>query len=300
MNRHVDKKSLTKRQFRDKMVFTMNYSLLVVSILAIFKGPKHFAYLNAISVGIMMVHRIYEFYCYNWLFYLIDYCYVINTLVIIYSVFFPKNYYLFICAFAFGTGPIFTSIAYYRMGLIFHNTVKMTSHWTHYSPAVTMLLIRWYDYNNDFLGVDYFDIKKLNKTFICSFFYDCSLFYLTWFFIYYFLIFHIFREFIKKNKCETQFIYLMKKKDSNKVLTFFGEGWSEIIYMLSHISWVYGNLVLSLSQLFELYISGSLVIFLTFVSMWNSATYYMDYFSLHYVKQFELQKDDSDIYSTPI
>ena len=284
------------RQFRDKIVFTLNFLLLLFSTAVFFKSPLWFAYLNAISVSLMMIHRIYEFYCYKWQFYLVDFCYVVNSLVIIYSIFFPKNYYLFLTAYAFACGPIFTSISYYRLGLVFHNTIKMTSLWTHYSPALTMFLIRWFDKKEDFMGITFFNKFSLNFEFILQYGYDCSILYFTWFVIYYLIIFHICKKFIKTNNYETQYNYLMTKKDSNKILMVCGKQWSEIIYMITHVAWVYLNLVLSLLQFFSFYLGAALITYLTIASIWNAASYYMDYFSEHYNKQFSHIETKLQIY----
>lgn len=297
LNIILDEKMKRKRQLRDKIVFTLNFSLLIVSIIAFVKSPLMFAYVNTVSITIMMIHRLYEFYCFKWQFYLTDFCYVVNTLVILYSTFFPESSYMFITAFAFATGPIFTSIAYYRMGFVFHNTVKMTSQWTHYSPALTMFLIRWYDTNGNFIGNDLTN-SQLNFEFAYNFFSKCSLLYLTWFFIYYFLIFHLFKKYIEKKGCETQYNYLMSKSDSRKILMVFGNKWSEIVYMFTHVTWVYVNLALSLLQFFYFYLGAALIIYLTVVSIWNAASYYIDFFSLLYTRQFS--EKDKESYTTPI
>ena len=283
----INKKIKSQRQTRDKIVFTLNFILTISSAVVFFQSPLWFAYINAISITLMMIHRFYEFYCLNWQFYLVDFCYVVNTLVILYSVFYPKNYYMFMTAYAFGTGPIFTSIAYYRFAFVFHNTIKMTSHWTHYSPALTMFLIRWYDTKNEFLGgTEYFNQFSLNFDFIYQWGYNCTVLYFTWFIIYYFFIFHLCKNYIKKTNCETQYNYLITKKESRRIVMVLGKKWSEIVYMFSHAGWVYLNIILSLLHFFNFYLGVVVFSYLTITSIWNGASYYMDYFSEHYSKQF--------------
>jgi hypothetical protein len=288
------------RTLRDKIFFSLNFIILIISIFAFFRSVKLFAYVNYISVVLMMIHRLYEFFCYKWQFYLVDFCYVVNTMVIIYSIFFPKNYEFFLTAFAFSTGPIFTAIAYYRMALVFHNTVKMTSQWTHYSPALTMFLIRWFDNNGDFLSTEELNKNSLTFKFVLDYFYSCSRIYWIWFFIYYLIIFHLGRDYIKRNGCETQYNYLMSKSDSRKVLMVLGFKWSEIVYMFTHVIWVYLNLALSLLQFFNFYFGAFLVCYITFASIWNATTYYIDYFSVHYDRQFLKEEIKNKTYQFPI
>jgi len=296
------------RKIRDEILFCSNMLLTYISIAVIFAKPTWFPKINSISVIILMIHRIYEFSYYKWQFYLIDFCYIVNTSVILFSEIFHDNFFLFLSSFGFSLGPILQAIFIYKWGFVFHNSIKFTSLWTHFSPGISMFISRWYDQKiletaNLFLfgktkifinftnGLDFSNFTLINLDCFFDFFIYCAKLYLPWFVIYYFLIFHVFYSFNNKNGYETQYNYLMQNKKDRKYLMIFGEKYSGLAFMFLHIRYVALTLLISFLILYSFYFGLLILIACIFSSIWVTSTYYIEYFSQKYMMQFSFDNN---------
>jgi hypothetical protein len=174
----------------------------------------------------------------------------------------------------------------------------MTSLWTHLSPCVTMFLIRWFDYENEFIGLENLNNFQFDLPFIIMYFKYCSYLYIPWAIFYYIIIFHVAYDYAIKNNCETQFLYYYTKRGDHdkKRLEQFGKNLKGIAFMLLHLQWVLCTLCIPIFFFFYFYLGAFIILVLTGISIWNASTYYIDYFSKHYSKQFE----DSKNYEYPI
>lgn len=291
------------RKVRDEIVFSLNMILTFSSIALIFSKPVWFLRLNSLSVILQMLHRIYEFSCYKWQFYLVDFCYVVNASVIVFSEYARGSAFLFIACFAFSLGPIMLAIFVYRWGFVFHNTVKFTSLWTHFSPAIAMFLYRWFDENgiataneiafgsgSDFTAfagaLDFANFSLINLNAVKTFCVYAFKLYLPWFVGYYLIIFHVFFSFNIKHGYETQYNYLMQNKKDRRHLLIFGEKLTGVAFMFLHLRYVCLTLLASFLMLYSFYF-GLLVILACLVSsVWVTSTYYVEYFSEKYKLQF--------------
>jgi len=300
-----------KRKFRDEIFFCFNMLLTYASIAIVFTKPLWFPKLNTISVIILMIHRIYEFTFYKWQFYLIDFCYLVNLSVILFSEIFENNFNVFIFSFGFSLGPILLAIFIYKWGFVYHNSIKFTSLWTHFSPGLSMFIFRWYNENifnltNAFIFAEkenYIHLQKnifkfdfYNLTFIridsiFSFIKICSMLYIPWFLIYYIIIFHFFYKFIIKNGYETQYNYIMQNKNDRRHLIIFGDKYTGIAFMFLHIRYVLLTLIFSYLFLFSFHFGLIVLIACVITSIWVTSTYYIEYFSENYKMQFSLENN---------
>ena len=322
-NLKVLKSQEKRRKLRDEIVFCSNLILVLTSVAIIFGFPTYFKHLNTLAYIVMFTHRLYEFHAYKWDFYLIDFCYVVNTNVIVFSEIFEESVYWkfwFLTAFGFSLGPILFSNFVFNFGFVFHNTVKFTSFFTHLAPGIVMFLARWYNettkklvneliYSN-FSNTENFSLKEItnfgeigNISFITpGLFFEyskcCAVVYLTWFVIYYLIIFKISYNFTEKNGFLTQFSSMMENKNQKKHLKIFGEGFEGLAFMFVHLRYVFGCLVISFFYLFSFQLGFITLILCTLVPIWNASTYYCEYFSKNYKLQFELDSDLSK--STPV
>lgn len=317
----ISKNFEKRRKLRDEIVFCLNLILTLVSTAMIFGCPNYFHYLNTIVYIVKFSHRLYEFHCYKWDFYLIDFCYVTNTTVILYSEYFKETEYWkfwFLSAFGFSLGPILFSNFVFNFGFVFHNTVKFTSFYTHLAPGVIMFLARWHNEKTKELVDNYIysffasgnsnalnpgKLKDLssfmeigNISFITpgiffEFFLNVSVIYLSWFVIYYLIIFKIFYNFTENNGYLTQFGAMVENKKNRKHLKFFGDGFEGIAFMFVHLRYVSGCLVISFFFLFSYHLGLIALIACCLAPIWNASTYYVQYFSKNYMLQFDPESD---------
>jgi hypothetical protein len=291
----IKKVMIKYKKTRDKVVFFLNFLCLITSLSVALLYPVYYPYLNALTVTIMLMHRVYEFIMYKWEFYLIDLCYFVNLAVIIYSLFFSKNYSLFIICFGFSLGPIFSAIFIFRHAYVFHNTVKFTSCWTHISPPVTMFLIRWFDNDSTYIGTEHLNAITKDLSFLFHYLMVTVLFYFAWAVFYYIIQFIIFPEYIKKNKCDTQFDYTYNRHGTfiQKQCHMFGEINKELGFMYLHARYVMMLVIVSLIFMFYYTIGLVIICFMLVVPIYYASTYYIDYFSENYVKQYKTIQEGS-------
>src|SRR5689334_10668422 len=84
----------------DRIKFFLNFLNVIITAALVTKDAKYFAIYNAILTTTLIVHRTYEYYMKGWHFYMIDFCYLVNWIVIFHTVFFPKSEVMFFAAFA--------------------------------------------------------------------------------------------------------------------------------------------------------------------------------------------------------
>jgi hypothetical protein len=315
-----------KRKLRDEIVFCLNFILTFLSVALIFGCPNYFVKLNTIVFLIKYIHRLYEFYQYKWSFYLFDFCYFINFTVIYFNEFYinteinlslKTQEFLFLSIFGFTLGPILFSTFVFNYGFIFHNTVKFTSFWIHYAPGIVMFINRWHNekyrkFINDLIisycsfsgeinNITFENISSLKEItnlrfisfgFIFKFFLNCSKLYFFWFVVYYIIIFKISFNFTNKNGYLTQFKVSSESNREKKYLNIFGEGYEGIAFMFMHFRYVFLCISISFMFLFSyhLVLFAFLICFLALI--YNTSTYYIEYFSIKYEAQFYENKED--------
>src|SRR4051794_12258404 len=79
----------------------------------------------------------------KWHYFLFDFCYYANLLVLVYLHIFPKSQALFLICFAFSVGPLAWAILTWRNSLVFHSLDKTTSLFIHLTPGILMYSMRW-------------------------------------------------------------------------------------------------------------------------------------------------------------
>jgi len=78
---------ISTQQFKDKITFTISICMLTFLPLVIFNKLQIYPYINAGSILILIFFRIKDFIFYKWQFYFFDLCYLVNAIVIVYSLF---------------------------------------------------------------------------------------------------------------------------------------------------------------------------------------------------------------------
>ena len=79
-------------------------------------------------------------------YFLLDFCYFTNLLLLIYLWLIPAGPLagkLFMAVFYFTNGPLLGAVVFWRDSLVFHAVDKMTTLLLHVLPALTVVTIRW-------------------------------------------------------------------------------------------------------------------------------------------------------------
>jgi len=263
--------------------FCLNFLNLIITAALVTKDAKYFAFYNAFLTFTLIVHRTYEFYMKGWHFYMIDFCYLVNWIVIAHTVFFPKSEVMFFAAFALSMGPIFNAVSYYRCTLAFHSTEKTTSLLTHSSPPLAMFLIHWHDKSKYFISAIN-GVQEIGPTLILKWYGSVLALYGAWVIFYYIVLFKIFRRHIVKNKFETLYDHAMADPRTSRELRSKGEKWTQFMFIWVHFSYVLQFITLAGIFYYSYWIGLVWVIYNHLVGIHNGGTYYIHYHSERYVK----------------
>eukprot|EP00753_Platysulcus_tardus_P020104 PLAT7749.2.p1 GENE.PLAT7749.2~~PLAT7749.2.p1 ORF type:complete len:253 (+),score=100.43 PLAT7749.2:217-975(+) len=85
-------------------------------------------------------------------FFLLDFCYFCNVIILTFLWVLPDNKYAMAVAFGISTGPMAWATALFRNSMVFHSLDKITSVFIHLTPGLVMYCIRWYGSANSPVG----------------------------------------------------------------------------------------------------------------------------------------------------
>jgi Protein of unknown function (DUF2838) len=116
----------------DKLSFIVGVLLLVFTTYILGRYPNDIFYnYHCIVVISLVLFRFYNYRSKGWHYYLFDFCYFANTLIIAFLWFFPKNDILFKVFFVYANGPFGLAIPAFKNSMIFHkidNLISLTIH----------------------------------------------------------------------------------------------------------------------------------------------------------------------------
>jgi hypothetical protein len=220
-----------------------------------------------LSSRFFMYHKLKEHY------FMIDFCYFSNFLLLFYLFLYPTSPHLFILNMANCNGPLLWAIIAWKNALVFHDMDKITSVFIHAFPVIVTYVIRWFPEMHDFAictnpscQVSFFDVILPHVSF-----------YILWQLSYYVKTEVIDREYMeKRQEIVTSFRYLTKDEKSTafKIVNVLGPRYRVLIFMLFQL--VYH--VLTVAPVYLMWHYQWLhTLFITFVfsqCVWNGASFY--------------------------
>eukprot|EP00283_Hemiselmis_rufescens_P014593 CAMPEP_0173450114 /NCGR_PEP_ID=MMETSP1357-20121228/44074_1 /TAXON_ID=77926 /ORGANISM="Hemiselmis rufescens, Strain PCC563" /LENGTH=552 /DNA_ID=CAMNT_0014416765 /DNA_START=162 /DNA_END=1820 /DNA_ORIENTATION=+ len=129
---------------RDKMGFTAGIALLIFTeyiFLCHLEWIK--AWYTAVVIPLYGI-RYVIYHADKTHYFLIDFCYVINLLLLFTLHFYPNSTVLFKATFALASGPVPVAIIAWRNSLVFHSLDKVTSVVIHLLPCGIVFCMRWF------------------------------------------------------------------------------------------------------------------------------------------------------------
>ncbi|KNC54682.1 uncharacterized protein AMSG_01533 [Thecamonas trahens ATCC 50062] len=134
--------------FRHELVFVLSCINVFATAFILGRWPVEYYKWHSIKAVVLMTTRTYTFFKQNYHMYLLDLCYFVNVLVMVYVWILPHNAMLFRIIFAL-SGTLTASIALFRNSLVLHSHAFMTSLWLHLSPPLMAWGIRWHATNGE-------------------------------------------------------------------------------------------------------------------------------------------------------
>jgi Protein of unknown function (DUF2838) len=199
----------------DKLSFIMGVFLLTLTTYVLGRYPNDlwYGYHAAIVVGLVM-YRFYNYRKKGWHYYLFDFCYFANTLILLFILFLPHNHILFKVFFVYANGPFGLAIPAFKNSMIFHKLDNLISLTIHIVPMVSSWNLRWHTLPQEakLPSADryFLSLPEGGETFFEHF---KGLFliplglYLLWASLYSLKVFVISSKRIKERNYETMFIY---------------------------------------------------------------------------------------------
>jgi len=138
MNRETTNCSLDKMTFMLSVSSLVGLSLMVGSS----QGKAFIPWFFCILIPFLLVVRFFQYRKRKWQFFLLDFCYTANMLLILQLIAFPKSPWFFLINFITARGPLAIAVMIFRNRLVFHSVDKLTSLCIHVLPGIVTGLIR--------------------------------------------------------------------------------------------------------------------------------------------------------------
>jgi len=128
----------------DKIFFIIGVLLVIATTFMLGRYPNnHYYTFHLYTVITLVVIRLLNYRMKKWHYYLFDFCYFANSIIIYYLIFAPKNDILFRIFFVYANGPFGLAIPAFKNSMIFHKLDNLTSIAIHLIPLVTSYNLRW-------------------------------------------------------------------------------------------------------------------------------------------------------------
>ncbi|KAK9805607.1 hypothetical protein WJX72_007502 [[Myrmecia] bisecta] len=285
--REVLAKQITpgKILLRDKVAFVLGTVLATLSAYWLGCSPTTFYRAYTIEAVILFTLRFIIYRAKKWHYYMMDFCYVANVLLLVHIWFYPHLAWLHKVTFAFASGPLAWSVVAFRNSLVFHSLDKITSLFLHWVPACLVWTARWHP-----------DLVELNSKSHAAReeWLNASLWqlvavplapYLTWAVLYYAKIFIVSSNKIKARGYETLYNYSTSNPRSaiTRVVHSVSQPLQPVVYMVLHIT--YTALTFALCKVWwnSYWAHTTFLLIILMWSAWNGASYYFEVFAHRYV-----------------
>jgi len=277
-------------KFLDKLSFIMGVVFLIGNTFMLGRHPNGLYYVwHCFVISFYMLCRLLYYKRLQWHYYLFDFCYWANVVIIYFIAVEPKNLDLFMCLFIWSSGPLACTIGALKNSMIFHKIDHLTSLCIHAIPLVTSFNLRWttLPYEQTLPPEERyfvsFDLDEMDDyDFVRRFFFYPFLLYVLWAVAYYLKIFVVSSRKIQERNYECMFVHVMRQNVFKKLLAPFGTKFAPCLFMVCHLLFYTISAALAYFCMKSFWFHASFVAFWVLVSVWNGANFYMEYFATKY------------------
>ncbi|XP_013393027.1 uncharacterized protein LOC106160815 isoform X2 [Lingula anatina] len=133
-----------KKNVVEKLIYVISVATVFFLAHAVITIQWVLPYYYAVSAPILILIRIILYWKLKWQLFMLDFCYLGNTLCYVYMWAAPANDSFFLLVFSIANGPLVFGALMFRNALVFHSLDKMTSVYIHLLPAYLTFGIRWF------------------------------------------------------------------------------------------------------------------------------------------------------------
>ncbi|EED88208.1 predicted protein, partial [Thalassiosira pseudonana CCMP1335] len=272
----------------DKISFVMGVLTIMVIEGVMLLAPSQMGLLYTSLLIPLMVARYILYRADLFHYFMYDFCYFSQVLLLVHMYKHPDNIKLAKCLFSISNGPLALAVVMWRNSLVFHSMDKMTSMFIHVLPSLVMFCRRWGDH---LLLKEFSLYEEMDGTMtsnIIDFWWNPFCWYALWQTIYL-----IKTEVYSKKKLMynasimTSLRWMTRKKNSTsyKLLSVFGEHNQLQTFVL--VQAVYTLLTFLVVPLlwYSIWLHSLYLLVIFVVALVNGAQYYFHVFAVRYIEQ---------------
>ncbi|PCH41341.1 hypothetical protein WOLCODRAFT_137340 [Wolfiporia cocos MD-104 SS10] len=283
---------------REKLTFFWGVMSLLFTALMFSMAPEwtHVAY--TLQAAFYLPLRVYMYKKRAWHYFLFDLCYYANILNFVYIWLVPTSPALFVACYCLSHGSLASAVITWRNSLVFHDFDKVTSLFIHVYPPLTFTVIRHFYPNAQERFPALAELPHLQpmRALLLS-----GLIYLIWQVLYWKFVFVDRRTKVESGQRITSLSFLLNDKRGviGLSLSKVPREHRETVFMAGQF--VY-SIMTELPAVYVLYDSpfwsGSFLIFIFAVSVWNGGGFYVEVFGRKFEKELEaLRKELAEVTS---
>lgn len=140
---------------RERLAFVLGVAALLVTQHVLLMHPRSFGFYYTVLAVPLIIYRCKQYVHRKWGSFLLDFCYLVNVLLLVHLWILPFNPYFFEIVFASANGPVAWAIILWRNSLVFHSPERLTSLFIHIFPPLVTYCQRWLVYNSSTLLPSY-------------------------------------------------------------------------------------------------------------------------------------------------
>ncbi|KAI8622465.1 hypothetical protein BC830DRAFT_567503 [Chytriomyces sp. MP71] len=130
-------------QMIEKITFLVSVCFMLLLQHLMIVHPQFIPMLFAWLFVPLMIVRYVEFHRLKWHYFLLDFCYCVNTILFYFLSVDPSNKTLWNIVFVWSNGPLMWAIVMWRTSFVFHSFSHVASTYIHLMPALITFVIRW-------------------------------------------------------------------------------------------------------------------------------------------------------------
>mmetsp|Transcript_29504 Transcript_29504/g.41525 ORF Transcript_29504/g.41525 Transcript_29504/m.41525 type:complete len:421 (+) Transcript_29504:60-1322(+) len=128
----------------DKVAFTLGIAVLIITEFIVLLRPEvMYMWYTSLLVP-LLVTRYYTYKKAKWHYFMLDFCYFAQVLLLIFLFFIPDNPHWFQVVFSLSNGPLASGVVMWRNSMVFHDLDKLTSVFIHFFPPLVTFCVRWF------------------------------------------------------------------------------------------------------------------------------------------------------------
>lgn len=275
----------------DKLGFVIGTLILVSFSYMIGKYPNDHFYTYYLYVTLfMLAMRVAHYRLQGWHYYISDFCYYANLLILYLITYDSHNAQLVKICFLYANGDLSFAVWFFRGSLVLHKPDILTNLGIHLLPMMIMYHIRW------FTIPDQLHLPEAEKRFVdlpadatwASYLWTMLVMpivvYFFWSANYSLLNFKLAKARIERKGRDNLYKLFCNLDVVKKLL---GNDVSPLGFMITHFCMFILTHLTAMFQYHNFWVATAFVTFYSITSVWNGACFYMEYFSKKYEKQLE-------------